>query len=290
MDLKATDGVDLTGQVAIVTGGGRGIGRAISIGLTSAGASVAVVARSEDQITETVGRIVQAGARAVAVPADVSDPEAVERMVREVEQAMGPVDLLVNNAGLAGPIGPTWEVEAEEWWRCLQVNLRGPMLCSRAVLPGMIARGSGRIVNVASGAGTVAIPYLGAYVTSKTALIRLTEILAAEAAEHGVKVFAVEPGTVRTAMAESVLGSEEGRRWMPWFRDIFEQGRDVPPDHAARLVIFLASGRADTLSGRYFTVADDVLGLADLAGRGGLGDAQTLRLDTRSDVTDGMPP
>ena len=119
------------------------------------------------------------------------------------------MDLLVNNAGLAGPIGPTWETDPDDWWRCLEVNLRGPMLCSRAVLPGMIARGGGRIVNVASGAGTFAIPYLGAYVTSKTALIRFTEILALEAGQHGVKVFAIEPGTVRTAMAEYALESKK---------------------------------------------------------------------------------
>jgi NAD(P)-dependent dehydrogenase (short-subunit alcohol dehydrogenase family) len=225
MDHDPTGDIDLTGQVAIVTGGGRGIGRAIAIGLASASASVGVVARSEDQITESAGQIAEVGGRAIAVPADVSDPEAVEQMVQEVERVLGPVDLLVNNAGLAGPIGPTWEADPDEWWRCMEVNLRGPMLCSRAVLPGMISRGVGRIVNVASGAGTFAIPYLGAYVTSKTALIRLTEILAAEAAEHGVKVFAIEPGTVRTDMAEYALGSEEGRRWMPWFRDNFEQGR-----------------------------------------------------------------
>jgi NAD(P)-dependent dehydrogenase (short-subunit alcohol dehydrogenase family) len=278
MEHRPADGINLTGQVAIVTGGGRGIGRAIAIGLASAGVSVAVVARSEDEITETAGHIAQAGGGAIAVPADVSDPEAVERMVREVERGLGPVDLLVNNAGLAGPIGPTWEVEPAEWWKCLEVNLRGPMLCSRAVLPGMISRGSGRIINVASGAGTVAITHLGAYVTSKTALIRFNEVLAAEVAEHGVKVFAIEPGTVRTAMAEYALDSEEGRRWMPWFQDIFEQGRAVPPDHAARLVTLLASGRADALSGRFFTIADDVIGLADRASRGDLGDIQTLRL------------
>jgi NAD(P)-dependent dehydrogenase (short-subunit alcohol dehydrogenase family) len=278
MDHRATDEVDRTGQVAIVTGGGRGIGRAIAIGLASAGDSVAVVARSEDQIVDTAGHIVQAGGRAIAVPADVSDPEAVEQMVREVERVLGQVDLLVNNAGLAGPIGPTWEVDPGEWWRCLEVNLRGPMLCSRVVLPGMIARGCGRIVNVASGAGTWAIPHLGAYVTSKTALIRLTEIVAAEAAEHGVKVFAIEPGTVRTAMAEYALESEAGRRWMPWFQDVFKQRRDVPPYHAARLVTLLASGRADALSGRFFTVHDDVIELAEQAARGRSDEFRRLRL------------
>jgi len=269
---------DLDGKVAIITGGGRGIGRTIALGLAKAGCSVAVVARSEDQLAETVSQITQLGSRAISVTADVSDPAAVERMVLEVESSLGPVDLLVNNAGLAGPIGPTWETDTEDWWRCLEVNLRGPMLCSRAVLPGMIARGGGRIVNVASGAGTFAIPYLGAYVTSKTALIRFTEILALEAGEHGVRVFAIEPGTVRTTMAEHALESEEGQRWLLWLGEAFKRGEDVPPDHAANLVVLLASGRADALSGRFFTINDDVVGLAERARGEGLGDLQKLRL------------
>jgi len=177
--------IDLRGQIAIVTGGGRGIGKEIAMGLARAGASVAVVARSGDQLAETVGEIEQLDSRAISVTTDVSDPRAVERMMLEVEASLGSVDLLVNNAGLPGPIGPTWETDPDDWWRCLEVNLRGPMLCSRAALPGMIGRGGGRIVNVASGAGTFAIPYLGAYVTSKAALIRLTEILGLEAGQHG---------------------------------------------------------------------------------------------------------
>ena len=269
---------NLAGRVAIVTGGGRGIGKAISLGLAKAGCSVAVVSRSEDQLAETAEEIAHLGARAISVAADVSDPAAVQRMVTEVEISLGSVDLLVNSAGLAGPIGPTWETAPEDWWRCLEVNLRGPMLCSRAVLPGMIARGGGRIVNVASGAGTFAIPYLGAYVTSKTALIRFTEVLALEASAHGIKVFAIEPGTVRTSMAEFALESDAGRGWMPWFGEIFQRGEDVPPDHAADLVVLLASGRADALSGRFFTIKDDVVGLAERAGAEGLGDLQTLRL------------
>jgi NAD(P)-dependent dehydrogenase (short-subunit alcohol dehydrogenase family) len=269
---------DLGGQVAIVTGGGRGIGKAIALGLAKAGCSVAVIARSGDQLAETVGQVKQLGSNAIPVAADVSDPGAVEGMVLEVEKSLGSVHLLVNNAGLAGPIGPTWETDPDDWWRCLEVNLRGPMLCSRAVLPGMIARGGGRIVNVASGAGTFAIPHLGAYVTSKTALIRFTEVLALEAAAHGIRVFAIEPGTVRTSMAEYALESEPGRRWMPWFGEIFRRGEDVPPDQAAALVALLASGRADVLSGRFFTIRDDVLGLVERAGEEGLGDTQTLRL------------
>jgi NAD(P)-dependent dehydrogenase (short-subunit alcohol dehydrogenase family) len=271
-------GINLAGRVAIVTGGGTGIGKAIAVGLARAGAAIAIIARSKDQLAETVRQITELGFRARAVTADISDPEAVERMVQEVEQSLGSVDLLINNAGLVGPIGPTWEADPDDWWRCLEVNLRGPMLCSRAVLPGMIARGSGRIVNVASGAGTFAIPYLGAYVTSKTALIRFTEIIALEAGRHGVKVFAIEPGTVRTPMAEYALESEEGQRWLPWFTEVFERGEDVPPTHAADLVLLLASGRADALSGRFLTINDDVVGLAERADGEGLGDLQTLRL------------
>jgi NAD(P)-dependent dehydrogenase (short-subunit alcohol dehydrogenase family) len=272
------DGIKLTGQTAIVTGGGRGIGKAIVLGLARAGASVAVVARSADQLAATVTEITQIGSCAIAVTADVSDPAAVERMVREVERSLGPVNLLVNNAGLAGPIGPTWETDPDEWWRCLEVNLRGPMLCSRAVLPGMIARAGGRIVTISSGAGTFAIPYLGAYVTSKTALIRFTEIIALEAGQHGVKVFAIEPGTVRTAMANYALESEEGQRWLPWLGETFKRGEDVPPVRAADLVVLLASGLADALSGRFFTINDDVVGLVERARGMGLGDLQTLRL------------
>jgi NAD(P)-dependent dehydrogenase (short-subunit alcohol dehydrogenase family) len=274
-------GIDLTHQVAIVTGGGRGIGRAIARDLASAGANVAVVSRSLDQLAETVEDIAKLGGRAVAVPADVSEPEAIGRRVREVERALGPVDLLVNNAGLSGPFGPIAETDPAEWWRCQEVNLRGPLLCARAVLPGMVARRRGRIINIASGAGTIAIPYLSAYVVSKTALIRLTEILAAEVADHGIRVFAIEPGTVRTAMAEHALQSDAGRRWLPWFKEILDQGRDVPPEHAARLVTLLASGRIDTLSGRFFTVADDVIGMVEQAKKEGLGDTQTLRLIRR---------
>jgi NAD(P)-dependent dehydrogenase (short-subunit alcohol dehydrogenase family) len=281
MSHDGDEGINLAGQVAVVTGGGRGIGKAIAFGLAKAGASVAVVARSEDQLAETVKEITHLGSRAISIAADASEPGVVERMVREVEESLGSVNLLVNNAGLSGPIGPTWETDTDDWWRCLEVNLRAPMLCSKAVLPGMIARCGGRIVNVASGAGTFAIPYLGAYVTSKTALIRFTEILALETAAHAIKVFAIEPGTVRTSMAEYALESEEGRRWMPWFAEVFQRGEDVPPDHAADLVVLLASGRADALSGRFFTIKDDVGGLVERAAEKGLGDLHTLRLSQK---------
>ena len=250
--------IDLGGQVAIVTGGGRGIGRAIAQGLASAGATVAVVARSADELAETVALIEQGGGRGIAVTADVTDQQAVEQMVREVDQQLGPVALLVNNAGHGGQVSPIWEVDPDEWWRCIDVNLRGPFLCSRAVLPGMIARGYGRIVTVASGNGLKATAYASGYVVSKTAAIRLCENLAAETKGHGISVFAMAPGYVRTALNEALAQSEGMRKWYPKHYEMLSKGGwGGPPEPTADLVVLLASGQADALSGCYVSVEDD---------------------------------
>src|SRR5258708_5450461 len=140
---------DLTGQVAIVTGGGSGIGRAIALAVAAAGATVAVVDRATG---DTAAAIEAAGGRAVAKTVDVTDQRAVEQMVREVEQQFGDITLLVNNAGIATEsLGPTWEVDPEWWWRTMEVNVRGQFLCARSVLPGMVRRRQGRIVNMSSG-------------------------------------------------------------------------------------------------------------------------------------------
>jgi len=249
---------ELQGQVAMVTGGGRGLGRAAALALARAGARVVVVARSEAQLAETVRGVTEAGGEAWAVVADVSEAAAVERMARDVERALGPVDLLVNNAGTMGPLGPIWEADPGDWWHSIEVNLRGPFLCSRALLPRMLERRHGRIINVSTTAATVAVAHMGAYVIAKTALIRFTENLAAELLNSGISVFAISPGTVRTAMSEYVLESEAGKKWLPWFRKLFDRGRDAPAEKAAQLVVQLASGRADALSGRFIDVSDDL--------------------------------
>jgi NAD(P)-dependent dehydrogenase (short-subunit alcohol dehydrogenase family) len=246
---------DLQGRVAVVTGAGRGIGRAVALALAQAGAHVAALARTQPELEETAALIKESGtAQAFAV--DVTDAPGVLCAMENIEAALGPVDVLVNNAGQLGRVGPFVDSEPAEWWRVLEVNLRGPMLCTRAVLPGMIARGRGRIVNVAT--GVMPYPYLSAYVTSKTALVRFSEILAAETRPWGVHVFAISPGTTRTAMSEHSLTSEEGRRWIPWFGRIFTEKLDVPMERPVQLVVDLASGRADALSGRLLTVFDDL--------------------------------
>ena len=162
-------------MIALITGGGRGIGRGIALRLAKEGWDVAITARSADQLTETAG---MAERPILTVVGDVADTTAVTALVQEVEAKLGPIDLLVNNAGIGGPLEHFWESDPEAWWRCQEVNLRGPMLCCRA----------GRIINMASGAGCQPLPDMSAYVASKTALIRLSEPLAVELQGHGVSV------------------------------------------------------------------------------------------------------
>ena len=249
--------VRLDGQVALVTGAGRGIGRAIALALGDAGAAVAVCARSGDDVTGVAGEIADRRGHALAIRCDVTDRQEVQSMVAAVQETLGPVDLLVNNAGQFGPVGPLAAADPDEWWQALEVNLRGPLYCARAVLPGMLARGHGRIVNVSSGVGLAAIPMLSAYVVSKTALYRLSENLAAETRGHGVMVFAIDPGLVRTAISESALSCGEPSVEQ-WFTDAFAGQKDVSAGSAATLVAYLASGAADVLSGRNIDISRDV--------------------------------
>lgn len=244
------------GQVAVVTGGGRGLGRAFAKELATAGARVAVVARSVDELAQTVALIENANGRAKAFQADVSSADEVGRTFESVEQFFGPVDLLVNNAGVVGPIGPFWERPFEDFWRAMEVNLRGALLCAHAVLPGMVARKQGRIINVTT--GTAPFPYLSSYLASKMALVRAAECIAAEVKPFGISVFSIAPGTVETKMTDISRNSADGRQWLPWFRRIFDEGLNVPPERPAELIVKLASGEFDALTGLYLTPFDDL--------------------------------
>ena len=231
------------GDVALVTGGGRGIGAVIARELAEAGMRVAVAARSLEQIEGVASEL-----EGFAVQADVSDQESVSLMVERVHRDLGPIDVLVNDAGVMSPpdTPPIWEQDPADWWRVFEVNVLGAYLCCRSVLPGMVERRRGRIINVGSGAGHLPVTarqpwrYLS-YGASKAALHRLGELLAGQVEEHGIAVFTISPGWVRTAMNES-LGDDV--RW-------------TAPELAPRLVRVLASGRANRLSGRYIHAEHD---------------------------------
>jgi NAD(P)-dependent dehydrogenase (short-subunit alcohol dehydrogenase family) len=273
---------DLSGQVALVTGGGRGIGRVFAQTLAAAGAKVAVAARSEDELAGTVALVEAAGGQALAVPLDVTDRRAVEHAVAGIERQLGPLALLVNNAGVSGPFDTVWDVDPDEWWRTMDINLRGSFLCARAVLPGMTARRCGRIINIASHAGVYRWPQVSAYSVSKAALVKLTENLAVETKRLRVAVFAVHPGIVTIGLTEAAATTADPEspfgRAMAWIRQQIEAGRAVPPERSADLVLRLASGHADALSGRYLTVDDDLDSLIERAAEIQRDDLYTLRL------------
>jgi NAD(P)-dependent dehydrogenase (short-subunit alcohol dehydrogenase family) len=255
---------ELAGKVALVTGGGRGIGARIAAELAEAGMRVAVSARSIEQIEQVAREI-----GAIAVQADVSERAAVEAMVGRVERELGAVDVLVNDAGISGPSKPRaiWEEDPADFWHVFEVNMLGTYLCCRAVLPAMVARASGRIINVGSGAAYLpASPgnVLGiAYGPSKAALYRFGELLAAQVTERGVAVFTISPGLVRTEMTG----------WLP------DDAPWTPPELAPRLVRVLASGRADQLAGRYLHAEhDDIEDLIARAGQLRDDDLNAIRL------------
>lgn len=255
--------VDLQAQVALVTGAGRGVGRAIAMTLGNAGASVCVTARSEGEVAQAAQEIRQGGGRSLGLRCDVTDRAAVRRAVETTAGELGPITLLVNNAGTLDALGPFWETDPDLWWRDVEVHVRGTQLCTHAVLPSMLERGHGRIINVVGMLGQRGEPYVTAYACAKAALFRLTDCLSREVAERGIKVFGISPGPVRTEMTVRLAESEEGRKWTPYFAELDDDGW-TPAEEGAQLVARLAGGEADTLSGRFIHVERD---LAELVGR-----------------------
>src|SRR5262249_10926582 len=241
-------------RVALVTGGGRGMGRAIALALGAAGHAVGIVARSEPDLAATRAQVGSPGMASSVFVGGVVDLAAMEPSGRTIEEELGPGGVLVNNAGTGAAVGPAWEVDPGDWWGDVESSLKGTFNACRAVIPGMIARGEGRIINVSSYAAARPAPYQTGYAAAKAALASFSEGLDASLDDYGVRGFTITPGFVDTAMTAHLTESAEGRRWLPEL-----QGREpLDPALVAQLVVFLASGDGDRLSGRFLHALDDV--------------------------------
>lgn len=253
MDLSnQTNGV--SGQVAIITGGARGLGRAFAQALVKAGVTVAITARTEADLQETVDLIEATGGSITAFTADVTDRSSMERVVGNVEKECGPIDILVNNAAVVTPLGFDWEVDLDEWWRTMEINVRGPYLCTQLVLPGMMARRHGRIVNITSGAAYGIHPYGTAYCTSKAALTQMTNLLAAAVKEFGISVFALAPSGSTAMIATLATSASVPDQVNAQFKKALVDGGRT--EESVRMLMFLLSGQVDDLTGRHISHSD----------------------------------
>ncbi|GII99508.1 NADP-dependent 3-hydroxy acid dehydrogenase YdfG [Sediminihabitans luteus] len=238
-------------RTALVTGGTRGIGRAVAAGLVAAGLDVALLGRDAVTARDAAAALaasattVPDGARTVlGLGADVTDRAAVDRAVAAATARLGSVDLLVNAAGLVDAEVPLWEADPDEWWDVLETNVRGPFHLAHAVVPGMLARGGGRVVDLASGASTHEMDGASAYNASKTALARLGANLHVTGFDRGLRTFEVAPGVVRTDMTASMRMHADRTEW-------------TPVERTVEMVLAIARGDLDAWSGCFVRVTTD---------------------------------
>lgn len=251
----------LAGKTAIVTGGGRGIGQATALALAEAGADVVVASRTQREIVETAETIEALGRRSLAIQADVSDPYDVDHLVDTTLEIFEKVDILVNNAGIIHPIDWVVETDIDDWRYNIDVNLASVFLCSRTVLPDMMAREFGKIINVSTGSAVSVVPTWGAYAAAKAGVDHLTRVLAAEMKPYKIQVNAVYPGLVDTKLAEKIrispvteaVAAETSGRFLS-----YQAGKGMlrAPEEPAQLILWLASPLADEVTGQILNIDD----------------------------------
>jgi 3-hydroxybutyrate dehydrogenase len=250
----------LKDKVALITGGGRGIGRAIAFAFAREGARIAVLARTAEQIEQVASEITgECGVEAMHAECDVSVKESVEHALMSVRERFGQIDILVNNAGIAES-APVVKTSDELWERHISINLNGTFYCTRAALPQMFERGWGRIINMASIAGKTGAPYIAAYTASKHAVVGLTRSVALEVATRGITVNAICPGYVETEMAAHAIENITAKtgKTLDEARDILNrmspQNRLVTPEEVAALALLLASHEGRGINGQAISI------------------------------------
>ncbi|NWF53415.1 MAG: SDR family oxidoreductase [Syntrophaceae bacterium] len=244
----------LQNKVAIITGAGRGLGRSIALLFGKEGARVVLAATHPEEIEHVATELRVLRKQVLAVPTDVSDEEQVNRMVRKALDSFGTVDILVNNAGVRGPIAPIHEIPIAEWDHTLRVNLTSAFLCTKAVLPTMIEKKQGKIINIAT--TLTPRPNLTAYMVAKAGMIHFTKQLSREVKEHNIQANCIHPGVMDTRMQEEIRQAGPKAIGTDMFERLKEEGMLRSPDEPARLVLFLASRAADGITGEYLSFDD----------------------------------
>ncbi len=258
-------GSPVQGKAVLVTGAGRGIGKRLAIGFAAEGAHVGLLARSKAQLDVTHLEIQHAGGSSARYVGDVRDREFVREAVNRMSVQYGrPVEILICAAAVQGPIGPMWQVDPVHWLETIDINFKGVFNAVRAVVPGMIAARSGKIIALTGGGASRPRPYFTAYSAAKAAIARFVESMAEEVQEHNIQVNCLSPGGTYTVMTDEILRAGERAGW----RDL-ENAREirltggVPPEKQLKLALFLASPRSNHITGRLLNVHDDWERLAD---------------------------
>ena len=270
----------LKDRVALITGAGRGIGRAIALAYAKEGARLALAARTLSELEETAREAEALGALTHVVQVDVTNEEEVAEMVRQTVERFSTIDVLVNNAGAVGPVGPIHETDVAEWVRTIQVNVVGMYLCCRAVMPLMLRNDRGKIINLGGAGATIAWRSTSAYSTSKAAVVRLTEGIAFELQGSNVQANILGPGSIHTRLWEELRDGAEAAGDSALFElgQRVTSGGGAPMDRAADLAVFLASDDSAQLSGRLISsVTEDLEALKPRIPEIMASDAYTVR-------------
>ena len=249
----------LQGRNALITGASQGLGKQIARQFLAEGASVAICARDADHLESTRGELAAVGRKIVARACDVSSESEVNALVQFAEGALGPLNILVNNAGIYGPMGASETVDWQEWIRTIEINLYGVLLPCRALIPKFKKAGRGKIVILSGGGATGPLPFISAYAASKAAVVRLMETLAEELREYAIDINAIAPGALNTRLLDEALAAGPDKLGEAFYGRALKQRESggVPLEKGARLAVYLASAESDGISGKLISAQWD---------------------------------